>query len=227
MTGENSILTPLQRYQESQSEFLRLQALATGPAATEETRKAQQEAISKLPTAADKFLQLSRTLFASGSQYTEDFRSVVSAVDASQATLQSQKTDAEKQIEQLQQATGSLLLIEENTQTTAELLAEFVRLQAATSEAAGLATLDRPNATIPEPVTNNAIVQQLVEANTKLAALQQEIDLLRKEQRAQTGEIILSNAQVTNANAEKVADAVGDLGNNGEWLRRSAPVIEN
>jgi hypothetical protein len=229
MGGELSTLTPLEKYQQSQSEFQRLQSTALGPAGTEAEIAARNDAISKLPAAADKFLQLSRTLFASGSQYTSDFNKVVDAVDASQAVLTAQKTDAELQLEQLQTQATFLNTINESSITTAAstsaLLAEYRTATAATAAAqeAYLAPTANP---APANVTDQAVVEQLVQTNIKLAQLQTELANLRAEQQAQTGAIITSNAQVVNDNAQTVSQAVEEAGSTGDWYSRQTQEME-
>lgn len=218
--GDLSTLTPFGKYQQSQSEFERLQSIALGPASTEAEIAAQNDAISKLPQAADKFLQLSRTLFASGSQYTTDFNKVVDAVDASQVILSAQKTDAEIQIEQLQLASNSLNIIEQNSYTTNEILERVANAVSATTTAAQEVSVSEPVQVIVKEAADRAIVQQLEQTNARLNELRTELEQLRADQQAQTGAIIASNAQVVNASAQIISAAVNQTQNVQSWYDR-------
>lgn len=133
--GDKSILTPAQRYQEAQREFQKVRATALSTPTTEAERAAQAEAIGKLPGLADKFLETSRVLFASGEQYTRDFKEVVGVVDTATGKLIDQKTDAELQLDQLEKSTKILDTIDDNTATTATLLQQYLTLQQTNSTA--------------------------------------------------------------------------------------------
>lgn len=114
MGGELSTLTPSQKYQQAQLEFASLRSIITSTPTTETEKAAQQAALSKFPAAADKFLQLSRTLFASGSQYTEDFSTVANALQSSQNILESQKTYEEQQLTYLETTVALLNTINQS-----------------------------------------------------------------------------------------------------------------
>jgi hypothetical protein len=99
------------------------------------------------------------------------------------------------------------------------LLAAYTAATQATATAQASYIAPTANAA-PANVTDQAVVQQLVETNLKLAAMQKELERLRTEQQAQTGAIITSNAQVVNANAETVSSAVENTQDFQHWYGR-------
>lgn len=219
--GDKSILTPIEKYQQSQLEFIRLQALAQGPAVTDAEKASQADAISKLPAAADKFLESSRTLFASSDRYTADFNSVMSTVDKTSTSLAAQKSTAELQLDQLESSTSFLDAIQDNTYTTAQLLEQYFVQQQTTQTLAQGATLTEPQQPQEvKEVTDKAVVAEIIKTNGELAKLRLELERLRTEQQAQTGAIIASNAQVTNNSAQTVVGAVQDNQDYMYWYSR-------
>ena len=126
LLGDKSILTPSEKYTITKQEFFRLKTLAEAVAITDSEKAAQAAAISKLPGASDAFLEASRTLFASSQQYTDDFRSVNTALDSLIGKLGDQLTDAERQLAALESSANFLDDIEENTKSTAELMADLI-----------------------------------------------------------------------------------------------------
>jgi hypothetical protein len=305
LTGNLSTLTPEERYGQTRAEFMRLQAIALGPAGTEAEKAAQLEAVNKLPQAANSFLEASRTMFASGANYTSDFNLVTSIVDKVTSGLENQKTNAELQLDELERSTSFLDSIDTNTATTADLLTQYFAAQgisarlatpnnagedlysagmdalaargaAATAKSNALAqgitlvenlpsvtqaavtgtaqvaqsavtgtagvaqaavtgTAEVANAaingmlsegpqqvTVTDPITinDNNIVTELRTANTNLNRAVTELENLRRDQQQQTGAIITSNAQVVNANAQTVSNAVNDTQDYQYWYSR-------
>jgi hypothetical protein len=279
MGGELSPLNPTEKYLSTQSEFEKLRDIASGPATTEAEQKAQQDAFNKLPAAADKFLQSSRTLFASGAEYTRDFDSVTAALSAAESAVQLQLTDAEKQLNELETQTDILTKIESSSKTTAELIQAYLDTQknvvSASSLASPLPTV-RPitytavsdaltntgtgtasgNGTTgntaagtantatgiantvagtpptiigpqPQAAQGDSLVAEVAKITTALETLTEEVSTLRREQSAQTGEVITSNAIVTNTSTTNIVNAVVDTISNQDWINRSRPVIGN
>jgi hypothetical protein len=279
MGGELSPLSPTEKYFGAQSEFERLRDIASGPATTEAEQRAQQDAISKLPAAADKFLQSSRTLFASGAEYTRDFDSVTAALSAAESALQLQLTDAEKQLNELETQTDILTKIESSSKTTAELIQAYLDAQKNVASASSLASplptvkpitytavsdaltntgtgtasgntasgntasgntaasaasantvAGTPPAIIgpqPQAAQGDNLVAEVAKITTALETLTEEVTTLRREQSAQTGEVITSNAAVTNNSTTNIVNAVVDSISNQDWINRSKPVIGN
>lgn len=126
LAGDKSILTPAEKYQQSKFQAEQIAAIATGIATTDAEILAKQEAISKLPSVTGTFLEASKGLYASSEQYTQDFNSVLALLDATGVSLVKQQTDAEKQLETLNNSYSALGFIEENTATTAELIAQYL-----------------------------------------------------------------------------------------------------
>ena len=124
--GTTSTLTPKQKYDEAQRRQQELAQRAQGPATTAEELAARNKALDELPAANTAFLESSRMLFASSETYARDFASVINTIDSTSLLLESQKTDTEKQLEQLQANTAFLDAISQSTETMSSLLAEYL-----------------------------------------------------------------------------------------------------
>ena len=103
LLGSATILTPIERYTKAKTEFdvIRAKALA-----------GDQESLSKLQSASETFLNVSRELYASGAQYTADFNSVLKAIDDSAKYALDQVDIGEKQLSALESQLKVLVNIE-------------------------------------------------------------------------------------------------------------------
>lgn len=134
-----SILTPEEQYKEAKTIFEQTLTAARTVGVDEAGVQAQQKALSDLPEASNRLLELSRTLFASSDNYMTDYKVVQDALTATETALGEQLTDAEKQLDELTKSTKFLDSINQNTQTTADLLVQYTAAQSRTNEAARLA----------------------------------------------------------------------------------------
>lgn len=212
--GDKTVLTPQQQYQQAQQEFERLKALATGPAATEADRALQLEAINKLPQAADTFLNLSKTMYASGSQYQTDFASVLATLDTVGVSAQAQLTEAEQQLAELKKSSFYLEDIALSSKTTQELLQEW-------RDAANKATQAGTGFTAPTMVAgqvspNQDVVQEVQKLRDEFT---KQFEKLREEQAAQAAAQVINNTQVIDNAATRIVDAVQE-GSDTSWSDR-------
>ena len=109
LLSAQSTLTPQQKYAESQKQFDQILSLASAPAATKEEIAAKDTALSQLQGAATAFLAASAIYNASSPQYTSDFNKVTTSIGATALALSKQKTDAEKQLEELKSSVQGLV----------------------------------------------------------------------------------------------------------------------
>ena len=122
MSGANTTLTATEQYASAKSEMESLVATIKDSKTTEADRNT---AVGKLSGVTDKFLGLSKQLYASGAQYSTDFNTVLNTVDEVTTKLGTQKTAAELQLSELESSNNFLQSIEESTKTTADLLKEL------------------------------------------------------------------------------------------------------
>lgn len=124
--GNSSTLTPYQKYlQAKQSAYdTSVTASSTGMSAAEVV--ARNEAISKLPTVAGSFLDASRALYASSAQYTSDYNMVSSYIDSLATIQETQLTDAQKQLADLDASTSFLQSIDITLTDTYSLLGQYL-----------------------------------------------------------------------------------------------------
>lgn len=99
LLSKESPLTPQQKYAEARSQFNALLAIAKGPASTKEEIALRDDALNKLQASASGFLELSAMLNASSTKYTDDFNAVRAALESTASSLDSQQTEAQKQLD--------------------------------------------------------------------------------------------------------------------------------
>jgi hypothetical protein len=229
MTGASSTLTTSEQYQVSKSEITSLLEIINRTPKTKEEEDARNAAISKLSGTTDKFLGFSRQLFASGSQYTADFNTVLDIINQTSGALGTQLSTAEQQLNTLVTANTFLQSIDASSKTTAELLQEYIQANAALAatgynKTPGFATGTNyvPNDMVAQihkgeriiPTADNFklmtrlnttdnytrdMCEQIRELNQKIVSL---------ERTVAEGAVI--NAEATNRNTEQIAQAVTD-----------------
>ena len=148
-TGDKANLTPIEKYTADKQTFMQLAqaaAVVLGSDATTEQVAARDKALGSLAGASDAFLASSKVVFASSAAYQEDFSSVAGVLNSTQAILETQQTDAEKNLEILRSSDAYLGIIDVSTRTTATLMNEFLIQQrasiAATAASAAAAPRD-------------------------------------------------------------------------------------
>ena len=121
-SGANTTLTATEQYASAKSEMESLVATIKDAKTTQADRDA---AVGKLSGVTDRFLGLSKQLYASGAQYSVDFQTVSTTVDDVIGGLQTQKTTAELQLTTLETSEAYLEKIADSSKTTADLLREY------------------------------------------------------------------------------------------------------
>lgn len=144
LMSSSSTRTTTQQYSAAKTEVDNLINIIKTSAVPEE----RSAAFSKLTGATDKFLGLSKELFASGAQYSADFDTILTTVDDVTRNLETQKTDAQRQLDALESSNTFLENIEDSTQTTAELMQRYLDATATviTAQAAASAATTTANA---------------------------------------------------------------------------------
>lgn len=139
MLSDKSTAKPDEKYKLAKQLALDTAARATGPATTEAEIKARDAAVAKLPEATDAWLEASRTLYASSQSYSNDYSLALSLLDTVGASLDSQLSDAQKQLSELEESNGYLNSIAETTRSVEQIMADLLLAQEKT--AAALANL--------------------------------------------------------------------------------------
>jgi hypothetical protein len=223
-SGSNSTLTATQQYSLARSEVDKLVATISKAATTPQEIEARSTAIGKLSSATDKFLGMSRGLYASGAQYTTDFNTVMSIINSVSSGLETQLTDAEKQLGVLETSNGFLESISETSKSTAQLLQTYLSLGGPSLSAPGFATgtnyvpqdmlakIHKGERIIPM-ADNFKLMTSLASTDNysremvvQIRNLNQKIDSLEKT----VAEGAVINAQATERNTEQIAQAVVD-----------------
>lgn len=231
--GDKSLLTPLQKYQEAQTEFERLRSIAASSTATEEERTA---ALSQLPGVADKFLESSRTMFASGDRYVADFNSVLSTLDTNSASLTDQKSVVDLQLDEIKESKLLLDSIDDNSKLTAEytkkllddltVQKQLVNDTRIISDALTLTWQENMLAAVSAVPPTPEITLDLDPLVAEIKLLRDEVIALRAEQETQTTNLINTNDQSVQAAAETTAQAFTDAVSEARYNAGLVPVFD-
>lgn len=117
LIGPQSPLTPIDQYATAKSQLEQaFQTAASG--ASEEERKSARDKIEEL---SQSFLEVSRSVYSSGAQYTSDF-------DFVQSILDSLITDSGAQLSNAEQQLAALNVQIENSKTSIKLLQDQLKL---------------------------------------------------------------------------------------------------
>jgi len=228
MSGDKSTMTTSQLYAAAKSDINNLLSTINSKPLTKEEEDVRNLAIGKLSGQTDKFLTLSRELFASGSQYTADFNTVLGYVGTTSGLLETQQTDAEKQLTQLVDSNKYLQNIEASSQSTANLMSAYLAANSAlaatgyTPPGFAVGTNYVPNDMVAKihrgeriiPMADNfKLMTRLTDTDNytrdmciQIRELNQKIDSL--ERTVADGAVM--NAQATERNTEQIAQAVND-----------------
>lgn len=218
--GNQSILTPLQKYGEAKLQF---ESTYTKALAGDE------DAQSKLTNSAQSFLTASKDYFASSSQYTQDFNSVLDKVGAG-------ITEAETQLGLAKQQRDLLSSIDTNIATLAGVpqAATGGRVSGLTlvgERGPELVDFSYPGMVYPADQTRGMFAPKANMSNSmsqvvqELRQVKEELAQLRKEQQQQTGDLIVSNYDANNRAAETITDEVANAATLKEWQQRNKAAV--
>lgn len=225
--GSSSILTPLQKYAESKLQFEKTYAQALA---------GDEVAQGKLTNSAQAFLTASKDYFASSSQYTQDFNSVLDKVGAGIAGAETQLSIAERQLNGITEQIGLLTTINENIAYIAGVpqAATGGRVHGLTlvgERGPELVDFTNPGMVYPADQTRGMFAPQPSMSNNiyqvvaELRQVKQELAQLRQEQQQQTGDLIVSNYDANNRAAETISAEVALTTTQKEWRERNAPAV--
>lgn len=225
--GSSSILTPLQKYAESKLQFEETYAQALA---------GDEAAQGKLTNSAQTFLTASKDYFASSSQYTQDFNSVLDKVGTGITGAETQISIAERQLNGITEQVGLLTTINDNIAYIAGVPQAAIggRVHGLTlvgERGPELVDFANPGMVYPADQTRGMFAPQanmfnnIYQVVAELRQVKQELAQLRQEQRQQTGDLIVSNYDANNRAAETISAEVALTTTQKEWQERNAPAV--
>lgn len=225
LAGADSPLTPLQKYLDAQKTFDSTLNAAKG---------GDKDAQGNLQSTATNLLNASKGYNASSQAYTTDFYKVQEGLKEMAASANAQASDAEKQLAVMKNEVSLLVTVNESVLTVAMAVLNLKAIMAADLAAknpqealkqAGIKAFGRPFTDqemqflgIDEGSKNGgSFTLWATEARqinsplvVEMQGLRQEVAGLRKDQQAQTGDIIASNYDANQENADSVGSAIED-----------------
>ena len=130
--GDLSTLTPEQKYQEAKKQGMALVDVINSATSSEEDKL---EAANKLPQAAEAILTASKTLFASGEQFQQDYSVVQEYLTGLTGTIDAITTDQERSLLAVESSATYLEAMADDSITSTEYLRLISEAAARTEEA--------------------------------------------------------------------------------------------
>jgi hypothetical protein len=164
--GESSTFTPGQKYAEATRQYEETKStLAMGPGSTADSKKLFEEAMAEVTGKAQEFLNTSRIYNASSQAYTNDFNKVLQDINDGIAISEGLKSDAEKQLDALNESVKNLIDLNESVLTVADILRTINNTLVETAKAADVhAQMASATATLQRQLTieeSNWIIDQV------------------------------------------------------------------
>lgn len=225
LLGNQSILTPAEKYAQARQEFETTFSKAlTG----------DKDAQSKLTQASSTFLDASKTLFASGDQYTSDFNSVLDRLGQAEVNALAMADVANLQLTALNGIGGILQNIDTNI---ASLTGGTSGIQAFAKGgyAKGLALVGENGPEIVDfnspgrvytadqtagMFTGGNTVQAMQQVVAEVIELRKEVQKLREQQHEETGHLIGATYDAQAKNAEAVGDDIKSSSSTQAWTMK-------
>jgi Asp-tRNA(Asn)/Glu-tRNA(Gln) amidotransferase C subunit len=221
--GSSSILTPLEKYAETKLQFENTYTKALS---------GDVEAQGKLTNSAQTFLNASQEYFASSSEYTNDFNSVLAKIGYGITSAEASVSVAELQLTALSTQTDLLSSINTNIAILAGV-PQMARGGLATGmtlvgeQGPELVDFSQPGRVYNTDQTAGMFVPQ-ASVNSSMGAVvaelrqvKAEIAQLRKQQTQETGHLITATYDAQNKNAEIVTEGVVKATKAQSWSQQA------
>jgi hypothetical protein len=226
--GAASTATPTEKYLEAKAQFDSTYASALAGDAT---------AMGKLTGISQTFLDLSKQLYASSDQYTQDFNMILDKLDTASTSALASADVEQLKLNYAKDTVDLLSTINENIAKIAGVPAAAGGGRVSGVTLVGemgpeLVDFNTPGRVYTAEQTAgmfsgsggnmaNAIGAMIAEVQQ----LREEVCQLRKDQQKQTGDIIISNYDANQKASETVATAVQETSQNVAWTERSKSEI--
>jgi hypothetical protein len=195
LLGNLSPLSPQEKYAEAKAQYQAVLSAARG---------GDEGAQSNYQGAFTSFLEASRTVFASSSQYQTDFAYAQTATEEAARWAEAQVDVGQAQLDVLKSQVSGIIEINKSVLSVRDALLQYREaISGNTMPLTGYAP--PPVGPIPYSSYGTSNTEALV---AEVKALRAEVSGLRADARQQTGDQITSNVVATEASSQRVSSAV-------------------
>lgn len=224
----SSIATPTEKYVEAKTQFEATYASALA---------GDKDAMSKLTSISQTFLDMSKQLFASSGSYTADFNMVIQKLDEAQISALANADVEQLKLDYAKNTVDLLTTIDANIAAIAGVSAHARGGVASGLSLVGengpeLVDFTNPGRVYTAEQTadmftyNAGMGSGISSMVTEIRQLREEVTQLRKEQQKQTGDLIMSNYDANQKAADDISAAVVDSSSNSAWDARITAQIK-
>lgn len=228
LLSASSTATPMEKYVEAKTQFDSTYALALS---------GDKDAMGKLTSISQTFLDMSKTMFASSDQYTQDFNSVLDKINqasmsaAATADVEQLKLDYAKSTVDLLDTINANIALMAGDHAYAKgglasgwsLVGERGPEMVNFSNPGQVYTADQTAGMFAPGAGMNGAIGAMI---SEIQNLREEVCQLRKDQQKQTGDIIISNYDANQKASEDIATAVVNTSQDVAWTSRSKSEIK-
>lgn len=222
LLSASSTATPLEKYAEAKTQFESTYALALA---------GDKDAMGKLTSISQTFLDLSKQLYASSDKYTEDFGMVLDKINSASISASASADVAQLQLDAINTQVDLLTSINTNIASIAGLPAAanggLVRgLTLVGERGPELVDFNTPGRVYTADQTagmftsGNGMGGAIGSMVAEIKQLREEVVQLRKDQQKQTGDLIVSNYDANQKAADNITSAVSESVNGLAWDSR-------
>lgn len=229
----SSLATPFERYTEAKRQFESTYTAALG---------GDKDAMGKLTTASQTFLDASKSMYASSDTYATDYSTVIQRLTDAGVSADASVDVAQLQLDAINSSVDYLASIDANIANLTGGTTAAVTAHAAGGMASGWSLVGEKGAELVDFNTPGRVytadqtagmfadgpgMSQSINAMVvEIQSLREEVTQLRKDQQKQTGDLIISNYDANQKAAEEVANAVTTASADSTWTERSKSQIK-
>lgn len=210
LTGPMTTLNPVQQYQQTRNEF---------ESTALKAQAGDEEAMASLQSVAKAFLDSSRTVFASGTEYALDFNEVMAVLKGTEIIASSEAEKAQTSLDLMKTNVSKLVDIDNSVISVKEAIDNLLAaIQANTQIAPSPPAVTAPSVdydtvfdysrvaspSYNAPVASSQQTNSFRSVVSALSSLREEVVGLREQQAKEHRESVISNYDAADRSAERI-----------------------